>query len=116
MRLLPYDGSSSGSNRAPAFPARALAGSAPALAIAADDERASPLGFSRRRLGDDERASVPPTDRSHRNARKRNARVIAEGIERLDQLRALAKLGCEYGQDYHFARPLPQAEIEALIR
>jgi diguanylate cyclase (GGDEF)-like protein/PAS domain S-box-containing protein len=42
-------------------------------------------------------------------------RVIAEGIERPDQLRALTALDCEYGQGYHFARPLPADEIEALI-
>jgi diguanylate cyclase (GGDEF)-like protein/PAS domain S-box-containing protein len=42
-------------------------------------------------------------------------RVIAEGIERPDQLKALTDLGCEYGQGYYFARPLPQDEIEAVI-
>jgi EAL domain-containing protein (putative c-di-GMP-specific phosphodiesterase class I) len=42
-------------------------------------------------------------------------RVIAEGIEHADQLRALLELGCEYGQGYHFARPLPTQEIEALL-
>jgi diguanylate cyclase (GGDEF)-like protein len=42
-------------------------------------------------------------------------RVIAEGIEQADQLRALTELGCEYGQGYHFARPLPEEEIEALL-
>jgi EAL domain-containing protein (putative c-di-GMP-specific phosphodiesterase class I) len=42
-------------------------------------------------------------------------RVIAEGIERPDQLQALTELHCEYGQGYHFARPLPEDEIEALL-
>jgi diguanylate cyclase (GGDEF)-like protein/PAS domain S-box-containing protein len=41
--------------------------------------------------------------------------VIAEGIENDDQLRALRTLGCEYGQGYHFARPLPSGELGALI-
>jgi diguanylate cyclase (GGDEF)-like protein/PAS domain S-box-containing protein len=41
--------------------------------------------------------------------------IIAEGIETSDQLQALAELGCEYGQGYHFARPLPANEIEALL-
>jgi EAL domain-containing protein (putative c-di-GMP-specific phosphodiesterase class I) len=42
-------------------------------------------------------------------------RVIAEGIERADQLRALARLNCEYGQGYHFSRPLPAGELEPLL-
>jgi diguanylate cyclase (GGDEF)-like protein/PAS domain S-box-containing protein len=42
-------------------------------------------------------------------------RTIAEGIEHADQLHALIELGCEYGQGYHFARPLPSEKIEALL-
>ena len=42
-------------------------------------------------------------------------RVIAEGIENAEQLHALTELGCEYGQGYHFARPLPTSEIETLL-
>jgi diguanylate cyclase (GGDEF)-like protein/PAS domain S-box-containing protein len=42
-------------------------------------------------------------------------RVIAEGIEDREQVHALTLLGCEYGQGYHFSRPLPPSEIEALL-
>jgi EAL domain-containing protein (putative c-di-GMP-specific phosphodiesterase class I) len=42
-------------------------------------------------------------------------RVIAEGIEQPDQLSALIELGCEYGQGYHFGRPLPMEDIEGLL-
>ena len=42
-------------------------------------------------------------------------RVIAEGIEDTDQLDALTALGCEYGQGYHFSRPLPAADIAAML-
>jgi diguanylate cyclase (GGDEF)-like protein/PAS domain S-box-containing protein len=42
-------------------------------------------------------------------------RVIAEGIEHPNQLRALAELGCEYAQGYLFSRPLPSEEIEAFL-
>jgi EAL domain-containing protein (putative c-di-GMP-specific phosphodiesterase class I) len=42
-------------------------------------------------------------------------RVTAEGIEDAQQLRALTKLGCEYGQGYHFSRPLPPSDIEAML-
>jgi diguanylate cyclase (GGDEF)-like protein/PAS domain S-box-containing protein len=41
--------------------------------------------------------------------------VTAEGIEDADQLNALAALGCEYGQGYHFSRPLPAGEIAAML-
>jgi diguanylate cyclase (GGDEF)-like protein/PAS domain S-box-containing protein len=42
-------------------------------------------------------------------------RTIAEGIERPDQRAAVTALRCEYGQGYHFARPLPREEIEELF-
>ncbi|MCW3020459.1 MAG: hypothetical protein JWN10_2767 [Solirubrobacterales bacterium] len=48
-------------------------------------------------------------------ARNLGLRIIAEGIENTDQAGALHGLGCEYGQGYHFARPLPAAEIEVLL-
>jgi EAL domain-containing protein (putative c-di-GMP-specific phosphodiesterase class I) len=36
-------------------------------------------------------------------------RVVAEGIEREDQLVALRELGCELGQGYLLGRPVEQA-------
>ncbi len=42
-------------------------------------------------------------------------RTIAEGIERPEQRAAVAALRCEYGQGYHFARPLPREEMEELL-
>ncbi|HEX5923580.1 MAG TPA: EAL domain-containing protein [Baekduia sp.] len=41
--------------------------------------------------------------------------VIAEGIEHPEQRDALTALRCEYGQGYHFARPLPREEFEELL-
>lgn len=41
--------------------------------------------------------------------------VIAEGVEEESQLNVLKALGCEYGQGYHFSKPLPHAEAEALL-
>ncbi|MBF2097153.1 MAG: EAL domain-containing protein [Gloeomargaritaceae cyanobacterium C42_A2020_066] len=41
--------------------------------------------------------------------------VIAEGIETLTQLNQLRQLGCGYGQGFLFSKPLPVAEVEALI-
>lgn len=41
--------------------------------------------------------------------------VVAEGLERQDQVDALRGLGCEFGQGYLFSRPAPAAECEALL-
>jgi len=41
--------------------------------------------------------------------------VTAEGIERGDQVTELLGLGCGLGQGFHFARPMPNAELAALI-
>ncbi|HWI73767.1 MAG TPA: EAL domain-containing protein [Baekduia sp.] len=41
--------------------------------------------------------------------------VVAEGIERVGQLEALAELGCEYGQGFHIGRPLSAEAMEALL-
>ena len=43
-------------------------------------------------------------------------RTIAKGIERIGQADALREWGCTYGQGYLFARRLPPAEMEALLR
>jgi diguanylate cyclase (GGDEF)-like protein len=41
--------------------------------------------------------------------------VIAEGIEHQAQALELQGLGCRYGQGFHFARPLDQFAVEALL-
>jgi EAL domain-containing protein (putative c-di-GMP-specific phosphodiesterase class I) len=41
--------------------------------------------------------------------------TIAEGIETPAQLEKLRSLGCEYGQGYLFAKPLPSEEAETLL-
>ncbi|MCP4700181.1 MAG: EAL domain-containing protein [Gammaproteobacteria bacterium] len=41
--------------------------------------------------------------------------VIAEGIELKEQLADMRSLGCEYGQGYLFAKPLPRDDAEALL-
>jgi diguanylate cyclase (GGDEF)-like protein/PAS domain S-box-containing protein len=42
-------------------------------------------------------------------------KIIAEGIERADQLATLQALDCEFGQGYLFARPLSAGEIEDML-
>ena len=43
-------------------------------------------------------------------------KVIAEGIESEAQMTWLRQEGCEEGQGFHFSRPVPAAEFEALLR
>jgi diguanylate cyclase (GGDEF)-like protein len=41
--------------------------------------------------------------------------LVAEGIETVEQLRGLQAMGCELGQGYLFSRPIPFAQIHALV-
>lgn len=42
--------------------------------------------------------------------------AIAEGVETSEQAQRLAALGCDEAQGYHYSRPVPAAQIEALMR
>ncbi|GAA0745430.1 EAL domain-containing protein [Dactylosporangium roseum] len=42
--------------------------------------------------------------------------TVAEGIEQYAQFLALRRMGCDLGQGYYFARPLPAEEAAALLR
>lgn len=44
-----------------------------------------------------------------------NLGVVAEGIETAEQLRWLQHLGCEFGQGYFFAHPMPADGIAAAV-
>jgi EAL domain-containing protein (putative c-di-GMP-specific phosphodiesterase class I) len=48
-------------------------------------------------------------------AKSLNLAVTAEGIETAEQLGELRALGCDKGQGYHFARPLPPKALAALL-
>ncbi len=48
-------------------------------------------------------------------ARNRRIKLIAEGVERYEQLEMLRELDCEYGQGYYFSRPVPPNDIERLL-
>ncbi len=42
--------------------------------------------------------------------------VIAEGVETKEQLDVLRRLGCEEMQGYYFSRPVPAADLSALLK
>jgi EAL domain-containing protein (putative c-di-GMP-specific phosphodiesterase class I) len=42
--------------------------------------------------------------------------VIAEGIEREEQMRVLQKLGCKLGQGFYSSRPLPAEQLLELLQ
>lgn len=48
-------------------------------------------------------------------ARRLDFEVVAEGVERPDQLAFVAADGCRFVQGYHFCPPLPAADIPAFI-
>lgn len=48
-------------------------------------------------------------------ARQFDIEVVAEGVETAEQAVKLQKLGCDYGQGYYFAKPMPLAELLSLM-
>ena len=49
-------------------------------------------------------------------ARSLSLDVVAEGIELETQARQLEEMGCQYGQGYLFAKPMPAAALETLLQ
>ncbi|RUM32494.1 MAG: hypothetical protein DSY42_00835 [Aquifex sp.] len=41
---------------------------------------------------------------------------LAEGIEKEEQYKLLKDLGCTYGQGFYFAKPMPEKDVEELLR
>ena len=49
-------------------------------------------------------------------ARRLNLSVVAEGVETRAQLDRLREVGCDYVQGYYFAKPMPAAQFEELLK
>ena len=49
-------------------------------------------------------------------AKKMSMLVIAEGVETQAQQQILTDIGCDFGQGYHFAKPMPQDQFEQLLQ
>ncbi len=43
-------------------------------------------------------------------------KVIAEGVETLQELELLKEMDCDYIQGYYISRPVPKEEIPALLK
>jgi diguanylate cyclase (GGDEF)-like protein/PAS domain S-box-containing protein len=48
-------------------------------------------------------------------ARIFNLKAVAEGVETIEQLERLQGMRCDFGQGFHFAKPLPAEEILELV-
>ncbi|MGR5231316.1 putative bifunctional diguanylate cyclase/phosphodiesterase [Vibrio rotiferianus] len=48
-------------------------------------------------------------------AKALNLKIVAEGIEEQRHVDYLKNLNCEFGQGFHYSRPLPAKEFEALL-
>ena len=44
------------------------------------------------------------------------AKAVAEGIETAGEMKALHRMGCDIGQGFLFARPMPREQFVALLR
>lgn len=63
---------------------------------------------------DDGRGEIVVTEAIHL-ARNLDMRVVAEGIEKKEQVEFLAEKGCDMIQGFYFARPMPIAEFEEKV-
>jgi EAL domain-containing protein (putative c-di-GMP-specific phosphodiesterase class I) len=43
-------------------------------------------------------------------------KVVAEGVETVEQAAVLQKYGCDIAQGYLYSKPIPKAEFEGLPR
>ncbi|MGH1375577.1 MAG: EAL domain-containing protein [Alphaproteobacteria bacterium] len=44
-----------------------------------------------------------------------NMKIVAEGVEQIEEAKLLKNMGCEYAQGYYFAKPMSEADMTDLI-
>lgn len=49
-------------------------------------------------------------------AKKLNLSIVAEGVEILDDVRLLTKLGCDIAQGYYYSKPIPKNEFLKFLK
>jgi EAL domain-containing protein (putative c-di-GMP-specific phosphodiesterase class I) len=45
-----------------------------------------------------------------------NLDVVAEGVERKEQIEALSSIGCELMQGYYYGKPMERPDMEAWLK
>jgi EAL domain-containing protein (putative c-di-GMP-specific phosphodiesterase class I) len=68
-----------------------------------------------RDMNADNRDSIELVRSIVRMAKGLNMEVVAEGIERIEQVRLLDQMGCRFGQGYYFSKPVPAGVIEKML-
>jgi EAL domain-containing protein (putative c-di-GMP-specific phosphodiesterase class I) len=46
---------------------------------------------------------------------QRNLRIVAEGVEKQEQMEFLARYKCDMAQGYYYSMPLPGDEVKKLL-
>jgi EAL domain-containing protein (putative c-di-GMP-specific phosphodiesterase class I) len=61
-------------------------------------------------------SDVAITDTILAMSRSLGLKVVAEGVETLDQMRFLERRGCDEMQGYYFSKPLPAEQLTVYLR
>ena len=49
-------------------------------------------------------------------AKELNIKTIAEGVEEMEQVEFLKKIGCDVVQGYVFSKPMPLMEFDEMVK
>lgn len=72
-----------------------------------------------------DRSFILDIEKNHKNkmisntiivlAKQLGLKVVAEGVENIEQLEILKEMKCDLAQGYHFSKPVPKEEIDEII-